>query len=101
MNFLVTGGAGFIGSHVCERLLLEGHRVWTLDDLNDFYDPQLKRQNLSALQALNRPFEFVPGDLTNANAVNSLFSAVRFDQVIWLLVPGYVPAWNSPRFTSV
>ena len=43
MNFLVTGGAGFIGSHVCERLLRDGHRVWAFDELNDFYDPQLKR----------------------------------------------------------
>lgn len=97
MNFLVTGGAGFIGSHVCERLLLEGHRVWTLDDLNDFYDPQLKRQNLAALQALNRPFEFVLGDLTNANLVNSLFSAVRFDQVIHLAArAGVRPSLEQP-----
>jgi nucleoside-diphosphate-sugar epimerase len=36
MNFLVTGGAGFIGSHVCERLLHDGHAVWAFDDLNDF-----------------------------------------------------------------
>src|SRR6266550_3032503 len=41
MNFLVTGGAGFIGSHVCERLLQMGHAVWALDDLNAFYDPAL------------------------------------------------------------
>ena len=40
MNFLVTGGAGFIGSHVCERLLHAGHAVWAFDDLNDFYDPR-------------------------------------------------------------
>jgi nucleoside-diphosphate-sugar epimerase len=36
MNFLVTGGAGFIGSHVCERLLRGGHAVWAFDDLNPF-----------------------------------------------------------------
>ena len=65
MNFLVTGGAGFIGSHVCERLLLSGQAVWALDDLNSFYDPQLKRRNLSALQSLAKPFEFVHGDLTD------------------------------------
>ena len=46
MNFLVTGGAGFIGSHVCERLLHDGHAVWAFDDLNDFYDPKLKHRNL-------------------------------------------------------
>ena len=57
MNFLVTGGAGFIGSHVCERLLRSGEAVWAFDDLNAFYDPQLKRRNLPDPQALARPFE--------------------------------------------
>ena len=45
MNFLVTGGAGFIGSHVCERLLRAGHAVWAVDDLNDYYYPAIKRRN--------------------------------------------------------
>ena len=52
MNFLVTGGAGFIGSHVCERLLHDGHAVWAFDDLNDFYDPKLKRRNIHDIQML-------------------------------------------------
>ena len=51
MNFLVTGGAGFIGSHVCERLLQAGHAGWVLDDLNPFYDPAIKRGNLREMQA--------------------------------------------------
>jgi len=55
MNFLVTGGAGFIGSHVCERLLHDGHRVWAFDDLNDFYDPQIKRRTLADIQSLGKP----------------------------------------------
>ena len=84
MNFLVTGGAGFIGSHVCERLLRDGHSVWAFDDLNNFYDPQLKRRNLREVQALAKPFEFVHGDITNRAALDEIFSSAKFDQVIHL-----------------
>jgi len=84
MNFLVTGGAGFIGSHVCERLLHDGHSVWAFDDLNDFYDPQFKRRNLRDIQSLAKPFEFFHGDVCDAAALAELFSSVKFDQVIHL-----------------
>ncbi len=84
MNFLVTGGAGFIGSHVCERLLREGHAVWAFDDLNPFYDPQLKRGNIRQLQSIAKPFEFVQGDITDPAALDEVFRDVRFDQVIHL-----------------
>jgi len=84
MNFLVTGGAGFIGSHVCERLIRDGHSVWAFDDLNDFYDPAHKRRNLRELQALAKPFEFVHGDITDRAALDEAFSSVKFDQVIHL-----------------
>jgi UDP-glucuronate 4-epimerase len=84
MNFLVTGGAGFIGSHVCERLLRDGHRVWAFDDLNPLYDPKFKQRNLREIQALAKPFEFVHGDITDAAALAEIFSSVRFDQVIHL-----------------
>ncbi|HVM47318.1 MAG TPA: SDR family NAD(P)-dependent oxidoreductase [Candidatus Acidoferrum sp.] len=97
MNFLVTGGAGFIGSHVCERLLQSGHAVWAFDDLNDFYDPQLKQANLRHIQALARPFEFVHGDLTDRAAVDELFAGVRFDQVIHLAArAGVRPSLKDP-----
>ncbi|MEI9864964.1 MAG: SDR family NAD(P)-dependent oxidoreductase [Limisphaerales bacterium] len=84
MNFLVTGGAGFIGSHVCERLLQDGHAVWAFDDLNDFYDPQLKRANIRDIQTLAKPFEFVHGDITERAALDEIFSSVKFDQIIHL-----------------
>ena len=97
MNFLVTGGAGFIGSHVCERLLRDGHAVWVLDDLNHFYDPALKRRNIAELQALAKPFEFVQGDLTDAATVNELIGGVKFDQIIHLAArAGVRPSLEEP-----
>ena len=97
MNFLVTGGAGFIGSHVCERLLHDGHRVWAFDDLNGFYDPQIKRRTLADIQSLGKPFTFVHGDLADAGAVNTLFAATKFDQVIHLAArAGVRPSLEQP-----
>jgi UDP-glucuronate 4-epimerase len=97
MNFLVTGGAGFIGSHVCERLLQEGHSVWTFDDLNSFYAPELKRRNLRDIRSLAKPFEFVQGDLTVRAAIDELFSTAKFDQVIHLAArAGVRPSLEEP-----
>jgi UDP-glucuronate 4-epimerase len=97
MNFLVTGGAGFIGSHVSERLLRDGHAVWAFDDLNDFYDPKFKRRNLRDLQALAKPFEFHHGDITDRAALDELFAGVRFDQVIHLAArAGVRPSLADP-----
>ena len=97
MNFLVTGGAGFIGSHVCERLLHAGHAVWAFDDLNDFYDPQIKRANLRDIQSLAKSFEFVQGDTTDPGALNELFGEVKFDQVIHLAArAGVRPSLAEP-----
>jgi UDP-glucuronate 4-epimerase len=84
VNVLVTGGAGFIGSHVCEQLLRSGHAVWAFDDLNDFYHPRVKQANLREIQSLAGRFEFVPGDVTDRTALAELFSSVKFDQVIHL-----------------
>lgn len=97
MNFLVTGGAGFIGSHVCERLLQQGHAVWAFDDLNSFYDPAIKQRNLREIAALGRPFTFVKGDLTDRAALDELLSGVRFDQIIHLAArAGVRPSLEEP-----
>lgn len=84
MNFLVTGGAGFIGYHVCERLLSEGQAVWAFDDLNNFYDPKIKETNILDLSLLARPFTFVHGDLTDRTCLDKLLGSVKFDQIIHL-----------------
>lgn len=97
MNFLVTGGAGFVGSHVCERLLDLGHSVCTLDDLNSFYDPAIKQQNIREIQSKGKPFEFVQGDLLDLDLLKELFSRARFDQVIHLAArAGVRPSLQEP-----
>ena len=97
MNFLVTGGAGFIGSHVCERLLGDGHAVWALDDLNPFYDVALKQRNLCDIQALGKPFQFVHGDITDGTLVDELAGQVKFDQIIHLAArAGVRPSLAEP-----
>lgn len=97
MNFLVTGGAGFIGSHVCERLLQMGHTVCAFDDLNAFYSPSQKQQNIRALQSLARPFTFVHGDITGRPALEELLSNSRFDQIIHLAArAGVRPSLAEP-----
>lgn len=100
MNFLVTGGAGFIGSNLCERLLLAGHTVVAFDDLNDFYSPARKQKNLQDLQRFPN-FTFVKGDLRDRKAVESLFLSTRFDQIIHLGArAGVRPSLNEPALTQ-
>jgi UDP-glucuronate 4-epimerase len=97
MNFLITGGAGFIGSHVCERLLQLGHKVWAFDDLNDFYDPAVKRQNLREIEARGQPFTFLPGDLVDRPRLDAVLGAVRFDQIVHLAArAGVRPSLQEP-----
>src|SRR2546428_1193967 len=84
MNFLVTGGAGFVGYHVCERLLRDGQAVWAFDDLNNFYNPKIKEANIRVLEPLAKPFTFVHGDLTDRACLDQLLSSVKFDQIIHL-----------------
>lgn len=97
MNFLVTGGAGFIGSHVCERLLQMGHSVWSVDDLNDFYDPAVKRQTVESIKAAFPNFTFAVGDITYKPVLERLFEKTRFDQIIHLAArAGVRPSLADP-----
>ena len=81
MHYLVTGAAGFIGFHVTERLLAAGHQVTGLDNLNDYYDVNLKLSRLALLQT-NPVFRFVKGDLADRALIASLFAEGHFQRVI-------------------
>ncbi|MDZ7291249.1 MAG: GDP-mannose 4,6-dehydratase [candidate division KSB1 bacterium] len=83
MNCLVTGGAGFIGSHLCEYLLAQGHTVVVIDNFNDFYDPRLKRRNLEPLLPQRR-FTLVEADILDVEKLHQVFGKFRFDAVIHL-----------------
>jgi UDP-glucuronate 4-epimerase len=83
MNYLVTGGAGFIGSHLCECLLAQGHTLVALDNFNDYYDPRLKRRNVAPLLQ-NRGFTLIEADILDLERLQQIFSKHAFDAVIHL-----------------
>jgi len=70
MHILLTGGAGFIGSHLAERLLRAGHGLTIIDDFNDFYDPHLKRENIEILRKAGK-LDLAEGDIRDARLVES------------------------------
>jgi UDP-glucuronate 4-epimerase len=95
MKVLVTGGAGFIGSHLVEKLVGEGHEVAILDDFNDFYDPQIKRRNLAAVADAVRIHEV---DLRDAAAVAQVVGDGKFDVIIHLAArAGVRPSISQPQ----
>lgn len=94
MNVLVTGGAGFIGSHVAERLLARGDNVTVVDDFNDFYDPSLKRRHVAAWGDRVRVVE---ADITDAVALRQVFAVGRLDSVVHLAArAGVRPSLQQP-----
>jgi UDP-glucuronate 4-epimerase len=83
MKVLVTGAAGFIGMHVSQLLLARGDEVVGLDNLNDYYDPQIKLDRLARLSP--RPgFRFVKMDVADRGGIEQLFADERFEQVVHL-----------------
>ena len=93
MRFLVTGGAGFIGSHIVDRLLNEGHEVTVLDDFNDFYNPAIKRENVAGFA---RPVRVLEGDILDQEVTKSACEGAQ--AVIHLAArAGVRPSIERPR----
>jgi UDP-glucuronate 4-epimerase len=96
VRLLVTGGAGFIGSHVADRRRGRGDRVVVLDDFNDFYDPALKRLNVAPHKG-EEGYRLVEGDIRDRELVFRLFAEERFDAVIHLAArAGVRPSLSQP-----
>lgn len=80
-TILVTGGAGFIGSHLAEKLLEYGHKVINLDNFNDFYDPLIKRKNILK-GSLSPRYTLIEGDIRDENLLAHIFNTFKIDTVV-------------------
>jgi len=97
-SILITGGAGFIGSHLVDRLLSEGDwQVTVIDNFNDFYDPSIKRENIAAHQA-NPNFKLIAADIRDYDALARAFRETGFDCIVHLAArAGVRPSLKEPR----
>lgn len=96
MNILVTGGAGFIGSHVIDALLKRGDHVICIDNLNDYYDPKIKIKNI-AHNFPNPNFHFTVLDIEHKQQLTSIFQNFRIDKILHLAArAGVRPSIENP-----
>src|SRR3990167_10168768 len=98
MKILVTGCAGFIGSHLTERLLDEEHQVVGIDNFNDYYDPKIKGENLKKLRK-NKNFKLYRDDILSFSALKNIFEKERPEKIIHLAArAGVRPSIKDPLF---
>src|SRR3989304_7147432 len=96
MNILVTGGAGFIGSHLCERLISLGSKVICIDNFDNFYDPLVKENNISEIAA-SKYFKLYRSDITDLRQIEKIFSETSIDMGIHLAArAGVRPSIQNP-----
>lgn len=96
MRIMVTGGAGFIGSHLCERLLRDGHEATIVDDLNDFYSPAFKRANLDAVLCAG-PAKFHHADICDEQKMLAIAREQKPEAIIHLAArAGVRPSLENP-----
>jgi UDP-glucuronate 4-epimerase len=101
-NILITGGAGFIGSHLSQRLIHEGKRLAIVDNLDEYYPAELKRANLNDIKA-SGDFQFFPTDIRDGERLREVFAEFKPDAVIHLAArPGVRRSFAQPEtYTSI
>ena len=96
MKILITGAAGFIGSHLSETLLNEGHEIVGFDNFDPFYDREIKERNLEKSLSTGS-FNLIEGDLNDSGDMENLFSGQKYDVVIHLAAKaGVRPSIKHP-----
>jgi len=98
MKILVTGGAGFIGSHLIKKLLEENFSAVCVDNFNNYYNPEIKEENVSRF-INNSNFKLYREDIRNFEALNKIFEKERFDKVVHLAAMAGVR--NSIRYPAL
>jgi len=96
MNIVVTGGAGFIGSHLCQKLINMGSKVICIDNFDDFYDPHLKEDNISEI--VDGPdFKLYSSDICDRDQIEEIFSKNKIEMVVHLAArAGVRPSIKNP-----
>ena len=96
MSIAVTGGAGFIGSHVCEALLAKGLQVVCIDNFNDYYNPDFKESNIKPLLE-SKDFSLCRTDITDINSLKEVFENNKIEKIIHLAArAGVRPSIEQP-----
>lgn len=96
MNILITGGAGFIGSTLADKLLNEGNKIIVLDNFNDYYDVKLKEQNVRVNED-NPNYKLYRGDICNIELTEKIFSENNIDKVVHIAArAGVRPSLEDP-----
>ena len=97
MNFFITGGAGFIGSHLIKALLEKNHHIVCFDDFNDYYSPVTKRNNIQGY-VNNSNFKLIEGDIRDSARLENIFLKNNFDCIVHLAArAGVRPSIYYPK----